>query len=289
MSTTKSTAVLELRDVTKRFGNVEALRGVSFAARPGEIHCLLGDNGAGKSTLIKIMSGVHPPSAGSVLVDGEATRFRGPRDAMACGIATVFQDLAVAPLMSIARNFCLGREPRKRFGPFWRMNFKEANETAVTELRNIGINVRDSAQLVGTLSGGEQQAVAIARAVRFGARVLILDEPTSALGVKEAGVVLSSMIRARERGVAVVFISHNVHHAFPVGDRFTVLNRGTTDGTLAKNDTTREEILTLMAGGEELEKLDHELAEFARVDREKGTASGNASADETSGDAVGDA
>jgi simple sugar transport system ATP-binding protein len=265
-ATATTTPLLELRDVTKRFGSVDALRGVSIELYPGDVHCLLGDNGAGKSTLIKVMSGVHQQSTGELFIDGEQTLFGGPRDAMAQGIATVFQDLAMAPLMSITRNFFLGREPKTGWGPVKRIDTKKANAIAYEEVVKTGVNVRDTAQLVGTLSGGERQAVAIARAVYFGARVLILDEPTSALGVKEAGVVLRYIMQARARGVAVVFITHNVHHAYPVGDRFTILNRGASYGTFRKEDATREEVLGMMAGGDELQELSHELAEFARSD-----------------------
>jgi simple sugar transport system ATP-binding protein len=250
---------------------VEALRGVSIALAPGEVHCLLGDNGAGKSTLIKVMSGVHQQTTGELLINGEETLFASPRDAMAQGIATVFQDLAMAPLMSITRNFFLGREPQIGWGPLRRIDGKQANAIALEQVLKTGVNVRDTNQLVGTLSGGERQAVAIARAVYFGARVLILDEPTSALGVKEAGVVLRYIMQARARGIAVVFITHNVHHAYPVGDRFTILNRGASYGTFAKGDATREEVLGMMAGGEELHELSHELAEFSRADDIGGT------------------
>ncbi|GAA2810912.1 ATP-binding cassette domain-containing protein [Kribbella solani] len=258
--------ILELRDVCKWFGTVRALDGVSIAIHPGEVHCLLGDNGAGKSTLIKILSGVHKPSQGEFRVDGVPTTFDSPRDAMAKGVSTVFQDLSMIPLMSIGRNFFLGREPMKGHGPLKRIDMRTMNDIAHAELARIGIQVRDVGQLVGTLSGGERQSVAIARAVHFGARVLILDEPTSALGVKEAGVVLRYIAQARDRGVAVVFITHNAHHAFPVGDRFTILTRGQSYGTVAKHETTREDVLNKMAGGDDLAELDHEIAEFARTD-----------------------
>jgi simple sugar transport system ATP-binding protein len=258
--------ILELREVRKRFATVEALKGVSMAIRPREVHCLLGDNGAGKSTLIKILSGVHRPDEGAMLVDGRERRFTSPRDAHAEGIATVFQDLAMIPLMSISRNFFLGSEPVKRLGPFRRIDRKAINRIAHAEIEKIGINVRDVNQLVGTLSGGERQSVAIARAVYFGARLLILDEPTAALGVKEASVVLRYIAQARAHGVGVLFITHNIHHGFAVGDRFTILNRGESYGTFAKHETTREAVLGMMAGGEELEQLSIELAEFARAD-----------------------
>jgi len=253
------TPLLEARNISKRFGPVVALKGVTFRVFAGEVHCLLGDNGAGKSTLIKILSGVFPPDEGELLLEGKPVRFNSPKDAMDRGIGTVYQDLAVIPLMSIVRNFFLGREPTTGWGPFRRFDLKKAEEIAKREVEKIGIRVRDVHQPVGTLSGGERQSVAIARAVYFGARVLILDEPTSALGVKEAAVVLRYIVEARARGVGVVFITHNVHHAWAVGDVFTVLNRGELVGTFRREETSREEILRLMAGGEELEELELEL------------------------------
>ena len=258
--------LIEVRDITRQFGAVVALDGVSFSVRAGEVHCLLGDNGAGKSTLIKILSGVHAPTRGQLLLDGKPVTFRSPRDAIDRGIATVYQDLAMIPLMSITRNFFLGREPGVGWGPGRQFDMATAERIAREELLRIGIDIRDASQPVGTLSGGERQSVAIARAVYFGARVLILDEPTSALGVKEAGVVLRYIMQARSRGVGVVFITHNVHHAYPVADRFTVLNRGRSYGTFARGEVSREQVLEMMAGGEELGQLEAELREFARAD-----------------------
>jgi len=261
--------ILEVRNVSRYFGSVIALKDVSMSVYPGEVMCLLGDNGAGKSTLIKIFSGVHQPSEGEYLVEGQPVHFTSPRDALAAGIATVYQDLAMIPLMSVSRNFFLGSEPQVGWGPFRRFDFKTADRVTRDELSKMGIQIRSTDQAVGTLSGGERQSVAIARAVHFGAKVLILDEPTAALGVKEAGVVLRYIAQARARGLGVVFITHNVHHAYPIGDRFTLLNRGTSYGTFAKADVTREEVVSMMAGGEELDELAHELEEFARTDRAK--------------------
>ena len=261
-----TTPLLEVRDVSKSFGSVIALKDISMSVHAGEVMCLLGDNGAGKSTLIKILSGVHPASDGEYLVEGKPVRFGSPRDALDHGIATVYQDLAMIPLMSIARNFFLGSEPTRGVGPFRRFDLETADRTTRDEMAKMGILLRDTDQPVGTLSGGERQRVAIARAVYFGAKVLILDEPTAALGVKEAGVVLRYIAQARARGLGVIFITHNVHHAYPIGDRFTLLNRGSSYGTFAKDDVTREEVVTMMAGGEELEELGHELEEFARAD-----------------------
>jgi simple sugar transport system ATP-binding protein len=258
--------IIELKDVTKTFGRVNALRGISVKIEAGEVHCLLGDNGAGKSTLIKILSGVHRPSQGTYEFEGKPVELRSPREALDLGIATVFQDLAMLPLMSITRNFFLGREPQKKLGPVAVFDSRTASSITNDELKKIGITLRDPDQAVGTLSGGERQAVAIARAVYFGARVLILDEPTSALGVKEAAVVLKYIVQAKTKGIGVIFITHNVHHAWAVGDTFTVLNRGTSYGTFKKADVTRERLLQMMAGGEELEELAVELELIAKRD-----------------------
>lgn len=251
--------LLELRDIGRQFGSVIALDGISTSVRAGQVTCVLGDNGAGKSTLIKVLAGVHKPSRGQLLLDGEPVEFDAPRDALDAGIATVYQDLAMIPLMAIWRNFFLGSEPTKGWGPFRRFDRATAKDTTRRELAAMGIDIRDPDQPVGTLSGGERQSVAIARAVHFGARVLILDEPTSALGVKQAGVVLRYIAQARDRGLGVVFITHNPHHAFPVGDRFVLLNRGRSLGDFAKGEVSREEITSMMAGGAELDQLAHEL------------------------------
>ncbi|GAA5069388.1 simple sugar transport system ATP-binding protein [Thermocatellispora tengchongensis] len=270
-----ATPMLELRGVRKTFGNVISLDGVSTSVRAGEVTCVLGDNGAGKSTLIKILSGVHRPDAGELLLDGAPVTFAGPRDALDAGIATVYQDLAMIPLMAIWRNFFLGREPTKGRGPFRRFDSRTARAVAREQLLRMGIDIRDPDQPVGTLSGGERQSVAIARAVYFGARLLILDEPTSALGVKQAGMVLKHIVQARDRGLGVVFITHNPHHAYPVGDRFLLLKRGRSLGDHAKADITREEMTALMAGGAELEELAHEL------ERDPASPAGRVAADLT--------
>jgi len=254
-----SSPLMELRRVSKFFGTVRALRDVSVIVNPGEVHCLLGDNGAGKSTLIKILSGVHRPDEGEILLDGAQVTFTSPRDALNRGIATVFQDLATLPLMSVARNFFIGREPTVGRTVLRRLDWRRMNRVAVDELANMGIEIRDPGQAVGTLSGGERQSLAIARAVYFGARVLILDEPTSALGVHQASVVLRLIARARNQGLGVVFITHNIQHAFPVGDRFTILNRGRSMGTFLKNEISRDEVQAMMAGGKELYDLEAEL------------------------------
>ena len=254
-----TTPAIELRNVSKRFGSVIALNDVSIKVFPGQVHCLLGDNGAGKSTLIKILSGVHRPSEGQILLDGQPVVFRSPRDATDAGLATVFQDLGLIPLMSISRNFFLGREPVKGVFPFRRFDKDHANAVARQALIDVGIQVRDPTQAVGTLSGGERQSVAIARAIHFGANVLILDEPTSALGVHQAAMVLKFVIEARLRGLAVILITHNINHAYPVADTFTLLNRGASKGTYAKSDISREEVVRIMSGGEDMEAVEREI------------------------------
>ncbi len=251
--------IVDMRNIEKHFGPVIALAGVSFDVRAGECHCLLGDNGAGKSTFIKTMAGVHKPTNGEILFEGKTMSFDSPRDAMEAGVATVYQDLAMIPLMSVTRNFWMGREPEKKFGPFKVMDFKKANSVTMEEMKKMGINLREPDQAVGTLSGGERQTVAIARAVYFGAKVLILDEPTSALGVRQTSNVLATIDRVRKTGIGVVFITHNVRHAMAVGDRFTVLDRGKTLGTAKRGEITAEELQEMMAGGQELAKLEGSL------------------------------
>jgi simple sugar transport system ATP-binding protein len=261
--------LLELQQVSKYFGNVIALHNITTSLRRGEVTCVLGDNGAGKSTLIKILAGVHRHDEGNLLMEGREVNFHSPRDAKAAGIATVYQDLAMAPLMSIWRNFFLGSEPTVGWGPVRRFDVDFAKETAVQEMRKMGIDVRDPDQPVGTLSGGERQSVAIARAVYFGAKVLILDEPTAALGVKQSGVVLRYIVAARDRGLGVIFITHNPHHAYPVGDRFVILKRGQSLGNFAKSEISREELVQLMSGGAELEALAHEIESVVRPEELK--------------------
>ncbi|CCK26420.1 sugar ABC transporter ATP-binding protein [Streptomyces davaonensis JCM 4913] len=251
--------LVELADVSKQYGNIRALEGVSLEVNEDEITCVLGDNGAGKSTLIKIISGLHQHDGGTLRIDGEETKLSSPRDALDRGIATVYQDLAVVPLMPVWRNFFLGSEPRKGRGPFKRMDVDYMRRATWAELRNMGIDLRDVDQPIGTLSGGERQCVAIARAVHFGARVLVLDEPTAALGVKQSGVVLKMVATARDEGLGVVFITHNPHHAYMVGDRFVLLKRGAMVGNYARDEITLDELTRQMAGGNDLDDLRHEL------------------------------
>jgi simple sugar transport system ATP-binding protein len=254
--------IIEARSVSKFFGSVVAIAEVSMTVYAGEVVCLLGDNGAGKSTLIKLLSGIERPDRGTIAVDGAPVVFSSPRDAFARGIATVYQDLAVLPQMSVARNFVLGMEPVRKVGPLRFFDEKRAGKIARDELVKIGIDVSHMDQKVGTMSGGERQSLAIARAEYRGARLLILDEPTSALGVNEAAIVLRHVIRGRARGLGVVFITHNVHHALSIGDRFVILNRGRVAGTYARADIDESTLNKLMGGGAEFEALQRELAEL---------------------------
>lgn len=248
--------IIELRDISKHFQGVEAVKGLSLKVVPGEVLCLLGENGAGKSTVIKILTGVERPSTGDVLIDGQVAHLSSPREARERGIATVYQEVGTLPLMSVGRNFVLAAEPAKGRGLFRRLDIDEANRIALAGLRELGISrVHDANQLVGTLSGGERQALAIARALHFGARVLVLDEPTAALGVRESATVLKLIHTVRQRGVAVVFITHNAYHAYSVGDRFVVLRRGEMLANFSKADKSIGEVIELMAGGAELRSL----------------------------------
>lgn len=258
-SRTDHAPIIEMRNIEKHFGAVIALAGVSFDVYPGECHCLLGDNGAGKSTFIKTMSGVHKPTRGEIIFNGKPMHFESPRDAMEAGIATVHQHLAMIPLMSVSRNFFMGNEPVKKIFGINFFDRDHADTVTMEAMRKMGINLRGPDQAVGTLSGGERQTVAISRAVHFGAKVLILDEPTSALGVRQTSNVLATIDKVRKQGVAVVFITHNVRHALAVGDRFTVLNRGQTLGTAQRGQISPEELQDLMAGGQELATLEGSL------------------------------
>ncbi len=251
----RGTTLIEVDAIGKRYGSIIALSDVTTSVKAGEVTCVLGDNGAGKSTFIKILAGAHAHTDGVLRVDGDERSFSSPREALDAGIATVYQDLAVVPLMPVWRNFFLGSEPRKGLG----MDVAFMKHTTKTELAAMGIDLRDVDQPIGTLSGGERQCVAIARAVYFGARVLILDEPTAALGVKQSGVVLKYIAKARERGLGVVFITHNPHHAYPVGDRFMLLRRGRSMGDFPKSEISLDDLTAMMAGGAELESLAHEL------------------------------
>ncbi|MDE9367056.1 ATP-binding cassette domain-containing protein [Luteipulveratus sp. YIM 133132] len=255
-----TTEIVRLVDVGKAYGNVTALREVNLSVRQGEVTCVLGDNGAGKSTLIKVMSGLHDYDAGQMYVNGELSHFSSPREALGAGIATVYQDLALAPLMSVWRNFFLGNEIRR--GPLRLLDSKQMEQVTGEELTRMGISIPDLDRPVASLSGGQRQCIAIARAIHFGAKVIILDEPTAALGVKQSGVVLKYIVRARDAGLGVVFITHNPHHAYLVGNHFVVLKLGRIALDEEREDLTLDQLTAEMAGGDELAELSHEIRQM---------------------------
>lgn len=240
--------LLSVRHVAKRYGPVVALEDVSFEVLSGRVTCLVGDNGAGKSTLVNILAGATSPDEGSLYVQGQLTSFESPADALDQGIATVFQDLALVPLMPVHRNFFVGREPTVGRWPARALDVGHTRRTSQAALRDLGVNLNDVSRPVATLSGGQRQSVEIARALHFGARVLILDEPTSALGVREASSALMNARVVADAGVGVVLITHNPQQAYGLGDRFTVLNRGRVVGTFFKDELSIGDLSDLMSG-----------------------------------------
>ena len=258
--TGSTTPIIEMIDIAKSYGHVRALEGVSLSVSAGKVTCVLGDNGAGKSSLIKIMAGLNQADRGVMKINGVETRFESPRDALRVGIATVYQDLAVVDLMETWRNFFLGSEIRRPIPLLRPLDIAAMRRITSEELAKLGIHLDSVDHPLGTLSGGQRQSVAIARAVYFGAKVLILDEPTAALGVKQSGIVLKYVARARDSGVAVVFITHNPHHAFLIGDHFAVLSLGRMSLNARRDEITVDRLISEMAGGAELKVLEHELA-----------------------------
>jgi simple sugar transport system ATP-binding protein len=253
--------LIEIKDLVKKFGAFTALNGVSLDVYPGEVHALLGDNGAGKSTLIKVLSGVHPATSGNIRVDGNSVNFESPREASNAGIGTVYQDLALNALTSVTRNFFLGREIKKGPGPFGLMQMDEMNTITMAEMAKIGINISNPNQPVGTMSGGQRQTLAIARAIYFGAKILILDEPTSALGQKQQMEVLKTIKKVQELGnIAIILITHNEIHAQLIADRYTFLSLGEVIGSGLSEELGGDDIKRLMAGGAKLGDLESELA-----------------------------
>ncbi|MDR7443298.1 MAG: ATP-binding cassette domain-containing protein [Armatimonadota bacterium] len=242
--------LLRARGISKRFGAVQALQDVDVDLYPGEVLGLVGDNGAGKSTLIKILSGVYPPDAGSIELEGRPVRFTSPREARAAGIETIYQDLALAENLDVAGNIFLGREPGYGWGVL-RILARRQMETASTQvLQRLEIQLPSVRTLVRHLSGGQRQAVAISRAVYWEARIVIMDEPTAALGVRERSRVLDLVRRLRDEGKSVLLISHSMPDIFAVCDRIVVLRRGLKVGERQTAQTTEEEIVRMMMGVE---------------------------------------
>ena len=255
--------ILSARMLVITFGRVVGLDGVDLDLYPGEVLAVIGDNGAGKSTLIKCLTGAYVADSGEITMNGRPVHFKKPQDAREAGIETVYQQLAVIPALDIASNLYLAREERRKgpLGSVFRMLDKKGMEKRAGEsVRNLGIQtIQNMGQAVETLSGGQRQAVAVARAAAFGNKVIVLDEPTAALGVKQSGVVLKYVAAARDAGLGVVFITHNPHHAHMVGDHFVLLNRGKQKLDCTYDEIDLEHLTQEMAGGDELEALSHEL------------------------------
>lgn len=247
--------LVEMKGIVKQFGSVEALRGVDFRVDRQEIVGLLGDNGAGKSTLIKILTGVYTPTRGQIYFEGNPVTIDSPHAAREIGIETVYQDLALVPLMSIARNFWLGQEITRSFGPIRLLDHRAMAERAREALLDIGIRIRSADEPVGLMSGGERQSIAIGRAVYFGKKLLILDEPTSALSVKQTQEVLNYTRRAKERGLSVIFITHNIAHVHEVADRFTIIRGGRKVGDFYKHEVSEMEVAQMVMTGAVPERL----------------------------------
>jgi simple sugar transport system ATP-binding protein len=258
-SSTGTPPVLELRGVTVRFGSVPALSRVSLALRAGEVTCVLGENGSGKSTLVAVVSGVQRPAEGELLLDGRPVRFRSPQQARSRGIATIWQDLAIAPLMSVWRNFFLGAEPTRGIWPFRQLDVGRAEEIAAREMARVGVTGLDPDQPASALQAGERQCLAIARALHFGARVLVVDEPTAPMTVAQRALVLQSVVAARDAGLAVLFVTHSPQYAHLVGDRFVLLGGGRVAGDLTREDVDVHDLTRLVAGGDEFSRLSDSL------------------------------
>jgi len=242
-----SEEIVAMRDIKKSFGRVQALKGVDFRVKKNEIVGLLGDNGAGKSTLIKILVGYYQPDHGEIFFDGKKVKFRSPWDSRRLGIETVYQDLALVNLMPLWRNFFLGREMIKKIGPINYIEHRKMKRIAIEALKQVGISLRSPDETVAFMSGGERQAVAIARAIHFGAKLLILDEPTASLSVGETKMVLEHILKAKERGISVIFITHNIYHVYEVADRLVLLEHGEKIGDYRKKDVTPKEVMDIIA------------------------------------------
>ncbi len=247
--------LLELSRVTVRHGSVAALSRVTAAFSPGTITCVLGENGSGKSTLVSVLSGLSRPHEGSLLLDGRPARFRSPRDARAAGIATIWNDLAVAPLLSVWRNFCLGAEPTSGVWPLRRLDRATARATAVRELAGMGLDGVDPDQPASTLRPGDRQSLAIARALHFGSRALVVDEPTAPRSLAGATQAGQALLAARARGLAVVVVTANPRYAHLIGDRFLLLASGQVAGDLTREDVDADGLTRIMAGDDELTAL----------------------------------
>jgi fructose transport system ATP-binding protein len=265
MTDTTQTPILSARGIRKRYGNVTAIDGADFDLYPGEILAVIGDNGAGKSSLIKVLSGATIPDSGTVSLDGEEVHFKSPIEARKAGIETVYQDLAVAPALDIATNLFLGREKRRAgpLGSFLRMvDHKAMREEADKQMKSLQIGIRSMSQAVETLSGGQRQGVAVARAAAWARKLVIMDEPTAALGVKESAQVLELIKRVRDKGLPVILISHNMPHVFEIADRIHIHRLGKRVAVVDPKDHSMHDVVGIMTGAvvHDLEHPDEEAA-----------------------------
>ncbi len=238
--------VLEVKNLTKSFGAVRAVTEVSFTVGKREIIGLVGDNGAGKTTIINLIMGVFPPDKGEILFEGKKVRFNSPRDSRRAGIEPVYQNTAVVDLMNLWRNFYIGREITKSFGPISILNRKKMMHDSLEVMQEIGVNVREADGGVGVLSGGERQSLCIGRCMKFGGKLLLLDEPTAALSVKETQKVLKFAESVRKKGISEIIVDHNIHHIYPIVDRFIIMGRGKKITELKKNEFTPEDIIKII-------------------------------------------
>jgi simple sugar transport system ATP-binding protein len=245
----KKSYLVNMVNISKNFGKVQALKNVNFAVNYSEVVGLLGDNGAGKSTLLKILVGFHKPDKGEIYFEGEKVSFSSPLEARLRGIEIVYQDFALVNLMSIARNFFLAREPTRKLGPFQLLDKEKMNKESEKVLKEIGVNIRSTEEAVSYLSGGERQAITIGRALYFGVKLLALDEPTANLSIKEASKVLDIIKQAKNRGISVIFVTHNVYHVYPVADKFVILDHGIKIAEYNREEVSPEDIIETIKEG----------------------------------------
>jgi ABC-type sugar transport system ATPase subunit len=241
--------VLEARGISKRFGRVQAITGITLQLERAEILALVGDNGAGKSTLIKVIAGALKKDSGEILLDGQKVEFENPMHAKSLGIEVVYQDLSLINYLNVYQNLFLGRELQKGFGPLKILDQRRMEQQAIEKLQTLGVKVKSCREWVSRLSGGQRQSVAVAKAASFGKKIVILDEPTAALGVEEAHHVLQIVRELKNKGASIIIITHNMEHAFSVADRFLVIRLGSVVGVRRRSETNIDEIVKMITGG----------------------------------------
>lgn len=247
--------MLKVENLSKSFGAVNALHDVSFEVGKSEIVGLVGDNGAGKSTLVNLLMGVYQPDSGTIYFEGKPVKFNSPRESRSIGIEPVYQHTAIVELMNLWRNFYLGHEIVKKAGPFKILDHKKMSEECLEVMWDIGVHVRSGDEGVDFLSGGERQSLCIGRCMKFGAKLLLLDEPTTALSIKETRKVLDFAESVRDRGMSEIIVDHNIYHIFPIVDKFIIMDRGTMVAELKKEDVTADEVIKIITSGKVPSKI----------------------------------